>query len=85
MGRLERHKPSTMDNIREEADISTADISQLVNSHQNNLDRWVELQVRGRICIVDFGCPFKAIIEMESVVSTYIMITLYIQSLVPFL
>lgn len=29
LGGLERHKPSTMDNIREKADISPADISKL--------------------------------------------------------
>ena len=38
LGHLEHHKLSTTDNIREKADMSTTDISKLMNSHQNNLD-----------------------------------------------
>lgn len=33
----------------------------LCNPHQNNLDGWIEWQVKGKMCNFDFGvnCPFK--------------------------
>lgn len=41
--------------LGDKANISMANISKTHNSHQTNLEGKIELQVRGKTCILDFG------------------------------